>query len=398
MHHMDFDFRAFSTRSFERFAQAMALHVLGNGVLVFGDGPDGAREATYEGALNYPSEAEKWSGYTVMQAKFLQVPGTPQEDADWLVGQLRAEFNKFIPAQSNLRKPEFYILVSNARLSPMPASERGKGGIAKIDEVFSEYKDKIGIKDYRVWHLDQLATMLINAPEIRRSYSAWLSTSDVISEILDGMQVKSTALKSAMYRYISRELRSHQPIRLQQAGHSGDGQIMIEDVFTDLPYRLADQQDDEEQSGMLLLESILERSRDCLDGASVRAQSSRNEGRPERVLLLGGPGQGKSTVSQFLAQIFRANILYSEQKGQYSAEIGSIIESTLSKAKIAVRGINVPKRFPLRVDLPNFADWLSGEKSAASLLNYLARHITTMQTSKSRLMTYANGSQATPQS
>lgn len=375
---MDFDFRTFSTRSFERFAQAMALHVLGKGVLVFGDGPDGAREATYEGTLDYPSETDKWSGYAVMQAKFRQVPGPPQEDADWLVTQLSAELEKFAVMRSVLRKPEFYILVSNARLSPTPSGKRGQGGIAKIDAVFAKYKSKIGIKDYRVWHHDQLATMLMGAGEIRRSYAAWLSTSDVIAEMLDSMHTKSAAVRDAMYRYLTRELRAHQPLRLQQAGHSSDAQIMIEDVFIDLPYRLADQQEDELSSDKLLLSTLLERSRDCLDGASIKAQQERDAGRPERILLLGGPGQGKSTLSQFLAQIFRANVLRMERPGEYPAEISRIIESTLSKAMSQGLGIDVPRRFPLRVDLPNFADWLSGDgdSGARSLLHYLAHQIT----------------------
>lgn len=375
---MDFDFRTFSTRSFERFAQAMALHVLGKGVLVFGDGPDGAREATYEGILAYPSDADKWSGYTVMQAKFLQVPGTPQEDADWLVAQVSAELDKFAAPRSVLRKPDFYILVSNARLSPMPSGNRGKGGIAKIDAVFAKYKKKIGFKDYRVWHLDQLATMLMDANEIRRSYAAWLSSSDVIAELLDNMHAKSITVRDAMYRYLTRELRAHQPIRLQQAGHSGDSQIMIEDVFIDLPYRLPNRLEDEELFGKLLLSTLLERSRDCLDGASVKAQQDHEVGRPERILLLGGPGQGKSTLSQFLAQIFRANILRSEREGKYPAEIRRIIENTLGKATLAGLGIDVPRRFPLRVDLPNFADWLSGDGdrgAAGSLLHYLVQNI-----------------------
>lgn len=375
---MDFDFRTFSTRSFERFAQAMALHVLGKGVLIFGDGPDGAREATYEGTLDYPSGAENWSGYTVMQAKFLQVSGTPQEDADWLVAQLNAEFEKYVSSRSDLRKPDFYILVSNARLSPFPASKRGKGGIAKIDEVFAKYKKKIGFKDYRVWHLDQLATMLMDANELRRSYAAWLSSSDVIAEILENMHRKSKAVRDAMYRYLTRELRAHQPMRLQQAGHSGDAQIMIEDVFIDLPYRLHDRPEYENLSENLLLSTLLDRSRDCLDGASVKAQQNHEVGRPERILLLGGPGQGKSTLSQFLAQIFRANILRSEREGKYTVEINRVIESTLSKAMKAGLGVDVPRRFPLRVDLPNYADWLSADSerdAAGSLLHYLVKNI-----------------------
>ncbi|MDG6398433.1 hypothetical protein QCD79_00355 [Pseudomonas quasicaspiana] len=377
---MDFDFKTFSTRSFERLSQSLALHILGHGVLVFGDGPDGGREAVYEGRLNFPSPADNWSGYTIMQAKFLQVPGSPYEDADWLVGQLRTELNKFVKPDSKLRKPDYYILVSNARLSPMPEGERGKGGIAKIDEVFSEYKESLGLKDFRVWHLDQLCTMLMGAEGIRRSYAAWLSTSDIIADILADIHSRSADIHEAMYRYLARELRSHQPIRLQQAGHSGSSQTMIEDVFTDLPFRLPHQIENADGAENLLLANLLERSRDCLDSASVTAQQVGEVGRPERILLLGGPGQGKSTLSQFLAQILRANMLHFDRSGKFPADIRSIVDSTLRQAGAMGISTEVPLRFPFRVDLPSFADWLTkcDDPEAFSLLHYMARHVSTV--------------------
>lgn len=375
--YMDFEFKTFSPRSFERFAQAMALHTLGNGVMVFGDGPDGGREAAYEGSLNFPASPENWSGYTIMQAKFLQVPGSPHEDADWLVAQLRAELSKFTKPDSKLRKPEYYILVSNARLSPMPENDRAKGGIAKIDEVFAEFKDELKLKDYRVWHLDQLCTMLINADSLRRSYAAWLSTSDVIADLLAQSNARTASIKDGMYRYLARELRSHQPIRLQQAGHSGNSQTMIEDVFVDLPFR-KDRQRRRETSKKLLLATLLDQSRDCLDGASVTAQQDQILGRPERILILGGPGQGKSTLSQFLAQIFRANILKSNNTGNNTAEINTIINKTLKYAEDVNLSIDIPRRFPIRIDLPIFADWLSkrDKDQCTSLLDHIAGHIT----------------------
>lgn len=374
---MDFEFKTFSPRSFERFAQAMALHTLGNGVMVFGDGPDGGREASYEGSLNFPTDAENWSGYTIMQAKFLQVSGSPHEDADWLVTQLRAELSKFTKADSKLRKPDYYILVSNARLSPMPENERAKGGIAKIDEVFAEFKNALQLKDYRVWHLDQLCTMLLNADSLRRSYAAWLSTSDVIADLLAQSNAKTASIKDGMYRYLARELRSHQPIRLQQAGHSGNAQTMIEDVFVDLPFR-KDRQHRREASKKLLLATLLDQSKDCLDGASVTAQQDQILGRPERILILGGPGQGKSTLSQFLAQIFRANILKSNNTGKNTAEINTIINRTLKYAEDVELSTDIPRRFPIRIDLPMFADWLSkrDQNQSTSLLDHIAGHIT----------------------
>lgn len=375
---MDFDFKTFSTRSFEHFSQSMALHVLGKGVLVFGDGPDGAREATYDGTLNYPSEVDKWSGYTVMQAKFRQVPGTPKEDADWLVGQIHAELKKYTEPKSKLRKPDFYILVSNVRLSPMASTGRAKGGIDKVNDAIEKYKNKIGIKDFRVWHLDQLCTMLAGANEIRRSYAAWLSSSDVIADLLDDIHKKSTTLKKAMFRYLARELRSHQPLRLQQAGHSSDAKVMIEDVFVDLPFRRSDYEVRNIPTNQLLLATLLERSRDCFSKGYLTEQYGLEGGRPERILLLGGPGQGKSTLSQFLAQIFRANLLRSTNANNYSSETGPIIESTLHKVSETGINANVPLRFPLRGDLPHFADWLSSSKNGASLILYLAEHISTI--------------------
>ena len=98
------------------------MNVLGNGILVFGDGPDGGREATFEGNLDFPSGKDPWSGYVVMQAKFLQAPGAPSEQADWVCDQLREELRKFLPP-SNLRSPEYYILVTIAKLSPMPTTK-----------------------------------------------------------------------------------------------------------------------------------------------------------------------------------------------------------------------------------------------------------------------------------
>ncbi|HEX6097822.1 MAG TPA: hypothetical protein VF432_15965 [Thermoanaerobaculia bacterium] len=68
----NFDFTGLSTGSFESLAQALAVKVLGAGTVIFGAGPDGGREATYEGRVKYPSAAEQWDGYIVLQAKFRQ--------------------------------------------------------------------------------------------------------------------------------------------------------------------------------------------------------------------------------------------------------------------------------------------------------------------------------------
>lgn len=48
----DYNLTGLSTRSFEQLVQALCCRVLGAGTVVFGDGPDGGREATYTGRLS----------------------------------------------------------------------------------------------------------------------------------------------------------------------------------------------------------------------------------------------------------------------------------------------------------------------------------------------------------
>ena len=51
----DYDLSRLSSRSFEQLIQSLAIKVLGPGIVVFGDGPDGGREAIFERKLDYPT-------------------------------------------------------------------------------------------------------------------------------------------------------------------------------------------------------------------------------------------------------------------------------------------------------------------------------------------------------
>ncbi len=128
----DYGFTGLSWRSFEKLVQALALKILGPGVTIFGEGPDGGREATYESRMNFPSSAEPWDGYCVIQAKFRQRPG--KDDGDWALGNLEDELKKFADPEHELRKPEYHIFVTNAILSPVSEI----GGKDKAEAVFEK--------------------------------------------------------------------------------------------------------------------------------------------------------------------------------------------------------------------------------------------------------------------
>src|SRR4051812_2472730 len=81
-------FESFSAQAFECLAQALCVRILGPGTIVFGSGPDGAREATFDGEVPFPSSADRWNGYIVVQAKCREKLKNNQEDATWLCTQL----------------------------------------------------------------------------------------------------------------------------------------------------------------------------------------------------------------------------------------------------------------------------------------------------------------------
>ncbi|WP_373203191.1 hypothetical protein [Mycobacterium marinum] len=68
----DYQLEELSPRSFEQLVVALARKVIGPGLQVYGSRPDGGREATFDGRIDWAvngDDAAAWDGYTVVQAK-----------------------------------------------------------------------------------------------------------------------------------------------------------------------------------------------------------------------------------------------------------------------------------------------------------------------------------------
>src|SRR5688572_11475983 len=92
----DYQLERLNTRSFEQLIQALGTEIIGPQLMIFGDGADGGREATFEGAVKYPPGGKAWSGYGIVQAKFRQKPDSePKKNADWAIAQIKSEFQNF---------------------------------------------------------------------------------------------------------------------------------------------------------------------------------------------------------------------------------------------------------------------------------------------------------------
>ncbi|MFF3087356.1 AAA family ATPase [Streptomyces nojiriensis] len=238
---MDYDLTKLGPRDFEHLSQALALHVLGPGVEVFGDGPDGGREASFDGLHEFPSADSPWQGYGVLQAKFRQRPEGAGDDAKWLIRHITAELRAWGNPQSgralNGRMPEYILFTTNVVLSSSPRS----GGIDRVEEAIAQEVQKLGLplKGWAVWHYEKICRLLDDRPGLRRTYAHAVTSGDVLSTLQDALaegrihEAGPTAsapvgLPKELRSLIGREAEIHQGLhQLAADGASGRRFVVV---------------------------------------------------------------------------------------------------------------------------------------------------------------------------
>jgi hypothetical protein len=179
------DLTGLGPQGFERLCQALATYVLGPGITVFGDGPDGGREAAFAGLRHYPAQETPWPGHGVLQAKFKQRLLGTSGDMAWLRRQLKAELAAWADSESRRvrdgQRPDYLIVATNIPLSAVPRT----GGKDRINSLIAEFAPAIGLKDWRIWDAVQISTFLDAYPDVRRSFAALITPSEVLAALRD---------------------------------------------------------------------------------------------------------------------------------------------------------------------------------------------------------------------
>lgn len=228
----DYDFTGLSPRSFEHLIQSIALKVVSPKTIIFGDGTDGGREATFDGKTNYPSADESWDGYIVFQAKFRQRPENDgKKDGAWAIGQLKKELEDFANLDKKRRKPDYYIFATNVVLTPV--KDTGSKDIAY--GTFQDFKDTVPLKGYDIWDYDKIARFIDDNADIRQAYAAWITSGDVLTEVMKILSFNRPNFQTVISNFLQKELLTDLYANLEQAGHSNEDKIPLASVFVDLP-------------------------------------------------------------------------------------------------------------------------------------------------------------------
>lgn len=374
------NFHGFTPDSFEQLIRALSLKIFGPGVTVFGNGPDGGREATFKGIVPYPfPSTDVWSGYGVIQAKFKEKLEGTKRDQTWAAQQLIAELKQWKKSTKRKPKPDYFIYCINVELSSAK-----NGGREKLEEIFKLHTPKLGLKGFAIWDANQLIGYVNSNSGIRNRFRTLFTPGDLLAQLADTL-AKVPNSEAILYSYLCRELSADEDAKLSQAGDRSEDRIRLAKVFVDLPSsskrgtEAEEELDEEEDERPGSLDLLLHSAARKLDPLALHEQNERADrdirenSLYARFVFLGGPGSGKSTLGQFLAQIHRSALLDRRSQHRLEPKVKEIIREVKQRCHEEGAKWPVTPRYPFRIDLNAFAKALARQGSQISTLSQYLR-------------------------
>ncbi|MFJ4945391.1 NACHT domain-containing protein [Streptomyces albidoflavus] len=373
---MDYNYETLLDQRFQMLCQSLLLTEYNN-VQCFPVGKaDGGRDATSraDGRLE-----------TVFQVKYSHNPSAIKKPAKWIIDSLKGEKEKI--ERLRVRGATRYVLITNA----FPSSNLDSGAIDQVNEYLS---DNVPMEAY-CWWRDDLDRRLDNQFDLKLKYPTLLSGADMLRLLWQnlGNAEETTRRKMALSAYFAHQAEQDSTIRFKQAELLPSSLL---DLFIDVP-ALPRGAEKDQLSGVFKgyiehvarkaekgrlpsdkLSNVLELQRlvefgyfetgrkvssaivsdyfnrpGVPSGAAELLLDSRFNDEYPFIVLEGAPGQGKTTLSQYLAQLQRLRILDREED--------------LSRVPAEHEGTAV--MLPLKIELRDLASWIKGVDPWASAPN-----------------------------
>lgn len=308
---MRYDLESLGPERFQELCQALIVAVHPRAQAFPVAQPDGGRDIVV------------WVGedtQAVYQIKFVRNPLSTHEPHKWLESVVAAEAPKV--ARLLDRGAKEYFLVTN-----VPGTAHLDHG--SIDRVREILRARITIPSH-CWWRDDIERRIDATPSIRWSFPSILVAGDLLSILDKSVERVSAGEKGTLKAFLAEELSRESDVRFKQANL----QQGIFDLFIDVPFA--------RERGTFVFEP--DEISSSVAGAATHLLRWPIGAVPEIILIEGGPGQGKSTTTQFICQLHRARLLNrTEMLEQVSPSL-----------------LNAPIRLPLKIDLRDLASWISG--------------------------------------
>lgn len=349
---MRYDFSKMNADSFELMVRSLNERIFGIRCEQYGLGPDGQREFIFEGVVK-DQAGVVFAGRTIGQVKYKYIT-TKEDDYTWLAREIDEELQRFRQKETDYI-PDNYLFYTNVVLTPAKDT-----GVKDKIEAYVREKNDI-IKRFYVKGYDEICAMLDNNRDVAISYAATILPGDLLMKILEeyGLNYLDT-----LKRFLFCEFEEEMYPRLEQAGSVAEKKIPIEQVCVDINVTSR-----KWGKSVKFAEMVFELGNGILGYKSVDGADELK--RDENFVLIGGPGKGKSTISQFIAQIYRAYSL--QAMGYQSQVIDKFIKEFVSSYGYRIDRI----RLPFKVALREYAAWIKRKEREEnhSIMQYIKERI-----------------------
>lgn len=347
---MDYLFENLGDERFQEFCSSLILQQYPNTQSFPVGQPDGGRDS-----ISYiPGSTEK--EFIVFQVKYVRNPNSLDNPHKWLSKIIEEEAKKVNTLI--LKGAKQFFILTNVK----GTAHLDNGTIDKVNRILEE---NISIPAI-CWWRDDLSRLIEQNPIFKWSYPEILNGQDVLNSILfENITENKSRRQKVIKAYLADQYLIDNEVKFKQI----DLQNKLLDLFTDVPIRLKkiNEKNKTLKRTIGTLERLLRKPiyhsepsfffddnlDDTTQGAASFLLHPKVQNDIERVLLEGGPGQGKSTISQYICQVHRVRLL--EKKGDIN-----LIPENIKKS---------PIRLPFKFDLRHIALWVEEKNPYIVRLN-----------------------------
>lgn len=370
---------------FQDLAGALCLATFGAGIQAMGAGRDGGRDLYHQGPLVWQGTDgqpnEVWDGYTVFQVKHKRtLDALPADNARWLQGQIRGELGDWAdPKPKRDPVPDYLVFITNVPLTPTPGSGGHDETLAAIktyidnladasrdvgdgEERVAKHQRLSQIRKFRIWDANQIRRLLELNPGVRRAFPGFFTAADAFAHMseLTGY-LPNDQLEPGLRAHARTTLMGESSVYFDEAGSGDVTGMPLHDVVIDLPITMA-----ASDAPHSVIRYVLDR------GERMLKPSLTTVGGPRHLVVAGAPGNGKTTISKFLTQVYRAASLANGDS--LSAEHRQIIAGTKAALERFERPLPKHCRWAMRIDLAVYAED-HGFSDDSTLIGYIAEKV-----------------------
>lgn len=348
---MDYPLENLDPERFQEFCQALLAREY-PGMQCFPVAqPDGGRDAWI-----HRRGSEK-ARPALFQVKFVRRADLTAEAHQRLVETMKAEVAKLDPAM--LKGVERYIVLTNIAGTAHPEV----GSIDKLQKVLDDGLPVPG----EVWWRNDIARRLDTAWDVKWAYPEVMSGQDLLRALVEsGLKEEQSRRSNAIRAFLGDQYRADQEVKFKQV----ELQNRLVDLFVDVPaspprhrsdrrapssamiahsrvaytYAAAERGDRQVTNRELHSEEAISLFPDDRPvGAASLLLHAFFQAAVPKVVLEGAPGQGKSTIGQYVCQVHRARLLERQEM----------------LSQLPLQHTAGPVRLPFRIDLRDLATWLA---------------------------------------